>query len=93
MYIMNLKTQTIQECSNADVIKMCKKHPYEYKLSDKREDFQIEDDVKDKEKNTNITKMKVDELKTLAAEYEIEDYQSLTKPELLEVLKDVVKDD
>lgn len=89
MYILNLKSGVVQECSNQDIIKTCKKNPAEYKVSEKKEDLKPSENAN----GTDISKMKAEELRKLAEEKGIEGAESLNKQELLKVLKEVSADD
>lgn len=98
MFIKNIKTGVTQECSNQDVIKVCRKHPDEYQIAEKREELVNNDtggegapEGEDNEKD--ILKMKVSELKALAKEHGIEGADSLNKEELIKVLKDVISNE
>lgn len=91
MYILNLKTKVIQECKNRDVINMCKKHPDEYALSDEKEKLKASEMKEPEGGNKKLSDMKIEELRSVAAEYEVDAYESLSKKELLEILKDVTE--
>lgn len=86
MYILNLKTKAVQECNNKDAIKTCKKHPDEYEVAESKEALK----QLNSENGTEISKMKVEELKRLARENGVEGADSMKKEELLEILKDVL---
>lgn len=86
MYILNLKTKAVQECSNKDIVKICKKHPDEYEVSEKKEELKQLNSGNE----ADISEMKAGELKRLAKENGIEDADSMKKEELLEILKDVL---
>lgn len=95
MFIKNLKTGLVQECRNKDVLRVCKKSPMEYKVADTAEELEAETmkeelGVKKTQEVKNFTKMKVDELKALAEEIGIEAAESLTKDELVAVLKEAM---
>lgn len=89
MYIRN-KSGLIQECHNEDVIKSCRKDMDHFMVAESLEDLTAKEDVKQPEEKPELEKMKADELKTLAKEKGIEGASSLTKEELLAVLKDVI---
>lgn len=94
MFILNKNTGVTQECVNDDVIKICKKDMENYAVADTIEELPSKNDSTDmpsaSEKEKPLEKMKVDELKALAKEKGIEGADSLTKAELIAVLKDVV---
>ena len=75
-FIYNLKTKLLHECRNADVAKWCKNRPEEYLVSD------------DKEKKKSPSQMNLEELKAWAAELQLEIPESLTKAEILALIKE-----
>lgn len=89
MYIKN-KSGLIQECHNEDVIRSCRKDADHFTVSETLEDLIVKENVNQPAENLELEKMKVDELKALAREKGIEGAASLTKGELLEVLKGVM---
>lgn len=94
MFILNKKTGVVQECHNKDVIKICQKNPEEYEVAENREVLNATGETvkvsKAEQETKNLSEMKVAELRELAKEQGIDAADSLNKPELLEVLKDVV---
>lgn len=82
MYIRNIKTGLRQECHNADVIRMCQKDAENYEVCDI---YGQMDAMPEKPKD--FDKMSAAELKAVAKENGIEGASSLTKGELLELLK------
>lgn len=89
MYIRN-KSGLIQECHNEDVIRSCRKDTDHFTVAERLEDLAVNEEVKQPEEKPELDKMKVDELKAIAKEKGIEGAASLTKDELLAVLKEVV---
>lgn len=89
MYIMN-KSGLIQECHNEDVIRACQRDTDHFTVAENLESFIVRADVKPTEKKSELENMTAAELKSLAKEKGIEGAASLTKDELLAVLKDVV---
>lgn len=90
-FIHNIKTKVTTECLNKDVIKVCQKDPLNYIVTDKLEDLkkQIANvNGENTSKNKSLSKMKLDELKLLANELGIEETDSLTKDELIAVIKE-----
>lgn len=94
MFILNKKTGVVQECHNKDVIKICQKNPEEYEVAENREVLNAAGETvkvsKVEQETKNLSEMKVAELREFAKEQGIDAADSLNKPELLEVLKDVV---
>lgn len=94
MFILNKKTGVVQECHNKDVIKICQKNPEEYEVAENREVLNATGETvkvsKAEQETKSLSEMKVAELRELAKEQGIDAADSLNKPELLEVLKDVV---
>ena len=91
MYIKN-KSGIIQECHNEDVIRSCRKDTDHFTVSENLNDLIAKEVVTPPTETgkLELEKMKVDELKALAKEKGIEGAASLTKEELLAVLKEVV---
>ena len=91
-YIYNIKTTVSTECLNKDVIKICRSDPLNYIVSDSLDDLNkqikqlegIDESIKPKKP---VSKMKLDELKAYAEELGIENIDSLTKEELIAVIK------
>ncbi|MEY8356799.1 Rho termination factor N-terminal domain-containing protein [Lachnospiraceae bacterium 54-53] len=96
MFIKNIKTGLVQECSNKDVIKICQKDVENYEVTAEKPVIS-KDNSSDKapeaeapqEPGKNLEEMKVAELKALAKEKGIEGSSSLSREDLLSVLKDV----
>lgn len=89
MYIKN-RSGLIQECHNEDVIQACIKDVKYFKVAETREALEEAKSKAAPEEKPELEKMKADELKALAKEKGIEGAASLTKDELLAVLKDVI---
>lgn len=89
MYIKN-RSGLIQECHNEDVIRACIKDVEHFKVAETKEALTEAESKAVPVEKPELEKMKVDELKTLAKEKGIEGAASLTKEELLAVLKEVV---
>lgn len=80
------------ECHNKDVIKTCKRDFDTFLVNDSEDKLKKLIEVETEEETETVeakplSNMKIDELKALAEERGIEGYESLTKKELLEVLK------
>lgn len=88
MYIRN-KSGLIQECHNEDVIRACQKDAEHFTVVECKEKLSEKEMVSPSEK-TELEKMKADELKALAKEKGIGGASSLTRDELLVILKDVM---
>ena len=88
-WIYNKKTKVMTECVNNDVVKTCKKDFDTFIVNDNKDKLKKLIEVEDEEEveTKPLSKMKIDELKALAEERGIVGYESLTKAELLEVLK------
>ena len=91
-FIYNIKTTVSTECLNNDVIKICRTDPLNYIVSDSLDDLnnqikQLEGIDKSVKPNKPVSKMKLDELKVYAEELGIENIDSLTKDELIAVIK------
>ena len=91
-YIYNIKTAVSTECLNKDVIKICRSDPLNYIVSDSLDDLnkqikQLEGIDESIKPNKPVSKMKLDELKAYAEELGIENIDSLTKEELIAVIK------
>lgn len=82
MYITNLKTGITQECSNNDVVKICKKDTEHFAVSETEPTV-----APVQPEETDISKMKVTELKALAEEKGIEGAASMKKEDLIAALK------
>lgn len=89
MYIRN-RSGLIQECHNEDVIRSCRKDTDHFTVAENLESLTVKEEVKPPEEKPELEKLKADELKALAKEKGIEGAASLTKEELLAVLKEVV---
>lgn len=89
MYIRN-KSGLIQECHNEDVIKSCRKDTDHFTVAENLESFIANEAAEVSEEKPELEKMKADELKSLAKEKGIEGAASLTKEELLAILKGVI---
>lgn len=94
MWIYSKKNKVLTECSNADVIKICKKDSdtfiVEQSLDEIKELINVE--IKS-EKSSNETKkelkdLAINDLKKLAEEQGIENFENLTKVELIKVLSE-----
>lgn len=91
-YIYNINTTVSTECLNKDVIKICRSDPLNYIVSDSLDDLnkqikQLEGIDESIKPNKPVSKMKLDELKAYAEELGIENIDSLTKEELIAVIK------
>lgn len=91
-YIYNIITTVSTECLNKDVIKICRSDPLNYIVSDSLDDLnkqikQLEGIDESIKPNKPVSKMKLDELKAYAEELGIENIDSLTKEELIAVIK------
>lgn len=88
-WIYNKNTGLLTECTNKDVIKICEKDVKNYIVDDDVEVLKknISQMVSAKETKTPLSKMKVDELKDLAADLGIA-ADGLTADELRKVIKE-----
>ena len=88
-FIKNINTGITTECINKDVIKVCKADPLHYIVGDSPEALLSSESFEDKstKKNKPLSKMNIAELKELAKEMNIDADDSLTKDELLAVIK------
>ena len=91
-FIKNIKTGITTECINKDVIKVCKADPLNYIVEDSLEallssESSESSEEKSAKKNKPLSKMNIAELKELAKEMNIDADDSLTKDELLAVIK------
>lgn len=87
MYIRN-KSGFIQECHNEDVIRACQKDAEHFTVAEDKEKLSEKERVPPSGKR-ELEKMTAAELKALAKEKGMEGAASLTKDELLAILKDV----
>lgn len=97
MFIKNLKTNMIQECSNVDVIKICKKSPLEYAVAKTKEELLSKDksETEGAEEgqsessvdSVDYDEMKIEDLKKLAKDKGIEGYSKMRKEELVAALE------
>lgn len=96
MYIRNIKTGIVQECTNKDVIKVCRRDSENYVVSEGEpvtQALEVIEEVTVPEMSLasekNLEDMTVSELKALAKEKGIDGTSSLAKEDLLAVLKEV----
>nr|WP_288974966.1 Rho termination factor N-terminal domain-containing protein [uncultured Blautia sp.] len=89
MLIRNIKSGLVQECRNADVIKVCKKDTEHFEVFKSKPEVKLEV-LNEEEPVKTIEDMTLPELKALAKEKGIKGAGSLNKEELLAVLKDVI---
>lgn len=97
MYIRNIKTGIVQECTNKDVIKVCRRDSENYVVSEGKpvtQALEVIEEVREPEMSLasekNLEDMTVSELKALAKEKGIDGTSSLAKEDLLAVLKEVM---
>ena len=90
-FIYNIQTTITIECLNDDVVKLCKNDPLHYVVMDSLDELKSKinsfTSTENKELTKPLSKMKVDELKALAIEKGIENIDSLTKDELVAIIK------
>ena len=90
-FIYNIQTTITTECLNDDVVKLCKNDPLHYVVMDSLDELKSKinsfTSTENKELTKPLSKMKVDELKALATEKGIENIDSLTKDELVAIIK------
>ena len=90
-FIYNIQTTITTECLNADVVKLCKNDPLHYVVTNSLDELKSKinsfTSTENKELTKPLSKMKVDELKSLAIEKGIENIDSLTKDELVAIIK------
>lgn len=90
-FIYNIQTTITTECLNDDVVKLCKNDPLHYVVTDSLDELKSKinsfTSTENKELTKPLSKMKVDELKALATEKGIENIDSLTKDELVAIIK------
>ena len=90
-FIYNIQTTITTECLNDDVVKLCKNDPLHYVVMDSLDELKSKinsfTSTENKELTKPLSKMKVDELKALAIEKGIENIDSLTKDELVAIIK------
>ena len=93
VFIHNIKNKVTTECLNEDVIKVCKKDPLNYLVSDKLDELNAKvakiDNVSDADTSstkTPLSKMKLEELKAVAEKIGI-DTSGLTRDELIKIIK------
>lgn len=95
-HIYNIKNKVITECLNKDVIKVCTKDLLHYVVKDKLDE--LKDAIKlsepdksdtqdDEPKKVPLSKMKIDDLKSLAEELGL-DSNGLNCDELRKIIKD-----
>ena len=94
MFILNKSTGVVQECHNDDVIRVCRKDAEHYTVAETKKGAkaggQETGGSAPDENPVSTDKMTVAELRELAEKNGIEGCDSLTKKELLSVLKGVV---
>ena len=94
MFILNKSTGVVQECHNDDVIQICRKDAEHYAVAETKDEVkagtQKTGGTASDENPVSTDKMTLSELRELAEKNGIEGYDSLTKKELLSVLKGVV---
>lgn len=94
-FIYNKKNKVLTECLNSDVIKLAKKEPDIYVVNDDKEKIkkiiQIEEETEhfenETEKENDLSKMNVGELRAIAKERGISGCDALKKEDLLQVLE------
>lgn len=95
-HIYNIKNKVITEYLNKDVIKICTKDPLNYIVRDNLEDLRKEINVieskisyaeQTEDKKVPLSKMKLDDLKALAEELDLE-HDGLNCDELRKIIKD-----
>lgn len=94
-FIYNIKNKVLTECHNKDVIKICKKDPLHYLVDEKEGSIRKsisslelkEDDKCNEVKKIPLSKMKLDDLKSLAIELGLDD-EGLNCDELRKIIKD-----
>ena len=88
MFILNKRTNVIQECRNKDVIKICKNDATHYQVAERKEDLQQQEKEKSEAFPKKLEDMTAAELRELAKEKGLEGCFGLKKDELLNILKD-----
>ncbi len=94
MWIYSKKNKVLTECSNKDVIKVCKKDSDTFIVEESYEKIKklIEVETESEKTSNGIEKplkdMDIKELRTVAEEKGIENFEKLTKAELIKVLSE-----
>lgn len=93
-FIYNIENKVLTECHNKDVIKICKKDPLHYLVDEKEGEIrksisslELKEDDKCNEVKLPLSKMKLDDLKSLAIELGL-DVEGLNCDELRKIIKD-----
>lgn len=86
MFIKNKKTGLVQECNNEDVIRMCRRDSEHYEVTNERQQEKKKESLKTPLKD--LEEMSAAEIKAVAKEKGIDGASSLTKEELLAILKE-----